>query len=473
VRVALEDPEGVTIAAVARHLLILDDSGAENVVEERELLAEKSLHDVLTRHPELIPADDLEIGPAVVVGRESGLETGYADLVLLDRSAQLCLVEVKKEGNPDTRRVVAQLLDYAAALWQMSAHAFERDVLHPYLRSTGATERDLPDLAGFAAEQFEPSDDDSEGDDFNDFPRQLEQNLASGTFRLVVAAPSIPPGVQQVIEYLNAQGLLIYGLEVSFFSGPAECFVPHLVVKPRVTETRKLAVSSSAPIAEEDFLQALPDRIREPGLDFLRRAEAARGTIRWNSYGPSIRAARTPERVVSWLEKKRAVVTVKPSAGYPTEPFEAARKAAAQLPVGTVSSDEWYWSARYEELTDEQLATVFDIALALMDALAVPIQFKNLAQPISIVFERNDHNIWVKSVAQLSGHLGAWLRGTLRANDGSLAPDVTLEPLAGGSPGWKPRFISAGSAESLWPTGELHGQYQLTVAEVGSPDEAA
>lgn len=168
--------------AMARHVLIRDDSGAENVVEESELLAEKSLHDVLTRHPELIPSEDLEIGPAVVVGRESGLDAGYADLVLVDRSAQLCLVEVKKEGNPDTRRVVAQLLDYAAALWQMSVDTFEHDVLHPYLRSKGAEEQNLPDLAGFVAEQFDSSDDDSEGEEFDDFRASSSRTLPAERF---------------------------------------------------------------------------------------------------------------------------------------------------------------------------------------------------------------------------------------------------------------------------------------------------
>jgi hypothetical protein len=462
------DPVRATIAGVARHVLIRDDTGAERVVEEADLLAEKSLHDVLTRHPELIPADDLEIGQAVVVGRESGLDTGYADLVLLDRDARLCLVEVKKEGNPDTRRVIAQLLDYAAALWQMSADGFERDVLHPFLRATGTTEADLPDLAGWAAEQFEPSASDSDGEAFDDFPRQLEQNLASGQFRLVVAAPSIPPGVQQVIEYLNAQGLLIYGLEVSFFGGLAECFVPRLVVKPRVTETRKLAASGSAPIAQEDFFQALPERVRDPAADFLRRAEEARATIRWTSYGPSIRAARSPERVVSWLEKKRVVVTVKAFSGYPAEPFDDARKAATQLPFGTITSDDWYWSARFEELTDEQLRAAFDIALPLLQVLAIQITFAALSPPVRAVFQRNDHNIWAKSAATLDAHVGQWLRGTLHAVNGGGAAPVTLEPLAGGSPGWKPRFDPPTAADSIWPTGELHGDYELTLAEVGS-----
>ena len=60
----------------------------------------------------------------------------------------------------------------------------------------------------------------------------LADVLMSGEFRLVVAAPSIPEGVQRVLRYLNGQGLRLYGLEVSYFKGPVECFVPRLVVEP-------------------------------------------------------------------------------------------------------------------------------------------------------------------------------------------------------------------------------------------------
>lgn len=73
----------------------------------------------------------------MVVGREANLESGYADLVLVDQTGQICLVEVKNEGNPDTRRVVAQLLDYAAALWQLSIEDFARAVLRPFLDASG------------------------------------------------------------------------------------------------------------------------------------------------------------------------------------------------------------------------------------------------------------------------------------------------------------------------------------------------
>jgi hypothetical protein len=263
------------------------------------------------------------------------------DLVLIDSSAQVCLVEVKKEGNPDTRRVVAQLLDYAAALWQMSAAEFERVVLHPHLRASGVAESDLPDIVGFAAASFADADAMSSEDsdeDFAAFGYRLEQTLAGGDFRLVVAAPSIPPGVQQVIEYLNSRGLLIYGLEVSFFSGPAECFVPRIVVKPTVTETKKAGVGP-APIAQEDLLQNLPDRVRDRARQFLQAIVASGARVRWHSYGPGVRADRHPERLLAFLENKRLGIVVTAPAGYPESPFTHARAASEALGVGAVSAD--------------------------------------------------------------------------------------------------------------------------------------
>jgi hypothetical protein len=175
-------------------------------------------------------------------------------------------------------------MDYAAALWQMSAEDFERDVLHPFLRSEGRAEAELPELGAFVDDALA---EDSETDDTVD------------DFRLVVAAPIIPSGVQQVIEYLNSQGLSIYGLEVSFFSGPVECFVPRLVVRPQITETRRLRASSTA-VEEEPFLRSLPERVRTSVESFLRASEVAGGAITWNSYGPGVRAPKTPPRLVAF-----------------------------------------------------------------------------------------------------------------------------------------------------------------------------
>jgi hypothetical protein len=115
-------------------------------VRESALPAEADLHDALTDFPALIPAEDLGLGELVVIGRESGLVSGFADLVLVDRHGHLCLVEVKKES--EVRRVVAQLLEYAAALWGMDLGEFERQVAQPYLAATEGAATLAGHLAG-------------------------------------------------------------------------------------------------------------------------------------------------------------------------------------------------------------------------------------------------------------------------------------------------------------------------------------
>jgi RecB family endonuclease NucS len=74
---------------VSRHVLIRTEDEPERVVAETALPTEAELHDALTRHPHLIPMSDVGLGDAVVVGRESGLAAGYADLVLVDDRGRL------------------------------------------------------------------------------------------------------------------------------------------------------------------------------------------------------------------------------------------------------------------------------------------------------------------------------------------------------------------------------------------------
>ena len=102
------------------------EAAAQRLVKEGGIPKESVLHKELMSHPELVPATDLGLGQVAAVGFEADLASGYADLVLLDDHGRLCIVEVKKEGNSDTRRVVAQLLDYAAALWGLTLEQFDR-----------------------------------------------------------------------------------------------------------------------------------------------------------------------------------------------------------------------------------------------------------------------------------------------------------------------------------------------------------
>jgi len=203
------------------------------------------LHEALTNHPELLPAEDIGLGRVVVIGRESTLASGDADLILLDDRGQVCVVEVKKEGNPDARHVVAQLLDYAAALWGKTLAEFEQDVFLPYARKRTWDVAAPTSLHEFLVAEFgdgieeESSGVEPTASSVEEIESNLSESLRSGRFVLVLAAPVIPEKVRRVLDYMNAQGHRLYGLEVSYFRLPGEkvpeateCFVPRLAVQP-------------------------------------------------------------------------------------------------------------------------------------------------------------------------------------------------------------------------------------------------
>jgi hypothetical protein len=185
---------------VARYVLI-HHSEQEHVLPESPLPSEARLHDALELHPELFPAEDLNLGQLLVVGREVAFESGAADLIYLDEDGQIVVVEVKRgTENPDSRRVVAQMLDYGAHLWRMGFEDFEARIALPYLRQRRSGATAASSLTEIAAEQFAFG----ETTDPEQFRNALTAHLAAGTFIYAVVARTLPPTLATVLEYLAA-----------------------------------------------------------------------------------------------------------------------------------------------------------------------------------------------------------------------------------------------------------------------------
>ncbi|MBA3364180.1 MAG: hypothetical protein H0U03_00100 [Actinobacteria bacterium] len=179
---------------MTRHVLVRS-SGRSELVPESVLPLEADLHDALARNPELLPTTDLGLGRVAVVGRESGLASGYADLILVDDAGQLCLVEVKKEGNPDTRQVIAQLIDYAAALWGKSVEEFEKTVVEPFLQAE--SEAGAGSLDDLIVGQLAPAEAENEAEGVGPTGIDLRNSLEAGSPSRHVNSPGPCPGDRQ------------------------------------------------------------------------------------------------------------------------------------------------------------------------------------------------------------------------------------------------------------------------------------
>lgn len=84
---------------MTRHMLICGEDEPERVIERATLPTEVELHDALTSHSQLIPGPT-SAGRTLVVGRESGLVSGDADLVLMDDRGRQRIVEARTREIP-------------------------------------------------------------------------------------------------------------------------------------------------------------------------------------------------------------------------------------------------------------------------------------------------------------------------------------------------------------------------------------
>jgi hypothetical protein len=97
---------------------------------------EATLHRLVEETPALLP---LSGSPQLaVVGREVLLGSGYADLLAVETTGRMAVIEVKLARNSEARRaVVAQVLAYAAVLHGLSLEELETEVLAQHLGARG------------------------------------------------------------------------------------------------------------------------------------------------------------------------------------------------------------------------------------------------------------------------------------------------------------------------------------------------
>jgi hypothetical protein len=193
-------------------LMIRNTAGKWEKVEKVVFADEAELQALLYSSAELIPTR-IE-GLAAVFTREAGLPgSGFTDLIGVDAHGDILIVETKLARNSEIRRkVIGQVLEYAAYLWGMSFDDFDR-----FFRKR----EDRP-VAELLYEK-DPSLDKEQ------FKETVAANLKSGRFRLIIAVDAINPELEKVIAYISSRGsgVELEALELEFYrNGATEVVVP-------------------------------------------------------------------------------------------------------------------------------------------------------------------------------------------------------------------------------------------------------
>lgn len=155
--------------------------------------AERTLHELVAESPELLP---LAGAPRLMVlGSEVPLGGGYADIVAVEPTGRLVVIEVKLASNAEARRaVVAQILAYAAVLRETTQETLENEILRTSLRARGH---------GTIAALVEAEDPDGSFDAAA-FDAGLRDSLGAGKFRLVLVLDDAPTELIRLVGYLQS-----------------------------------------------------------------------------------------------------------------------------------------------------------------------------------------------------------------------------------------------------------------------------
>lgn len=217
---------------------------------------EAALHTLVELTPQLLP---LAGSPRLsIVGREVRLGSGSADLIAVEPSGRLVVIEVKLAANAEARRaVVAQVLAYASHLHGMDAEHLETDVLGPHLRKRG-----YDGLFGAVMGDREFSDASRRA-----FEDGLAESLDQGRFRLVIVLDDAPEELVRLVGYLETvtDRLVIDLVTVAAFSvGDQQVIVPTRVEPERWRAERALrADAAPAESHETPGIDAFCDAVRE------------------------------------------------------------------------------------------------------------------------------------------------------------------------------------------------------------------
>lgn len=231
-------------------------------VEEWAFGKEAELQELLSSNPDLIPVEMLgdERKPIRVSVREAGLPgSGHTDLIGIDEDGNIAVVEAKLASNQEIKRkVIGQILEYAAYLWKKSYGEFDEIIRS---RREGRSLIELMQDAPKEEEDWSP----------DEFREAVADNLKEGRFGLFIVVDEINEELRRIIDFLNSKNLgdlHLYALELKYFrTDQGEVVLPQMYGSAENTGERATTLVWD----ETRFLARAAETLDDPStLNLLR-----------------------------------------------------------------------------------------------------------------------------------------------------------------------------------------------------------
>lgn len=215
-------------------ILISKDNKNALRIDESSFKDEDKMQKYIFTNPESLPIDDIkDESRLLIVSREFSTNSGPIDALGLDKDGDIYIIETKLEKNTDKRRVIAQVLDYGAALFFHSSNFqdFLTVVDNEINKNFKTTFRNkIIDFFGFNE------------DEYNQFYQNVETNLNSGNYKFIVLMDKLESRLKDIIKYVNQNSNFdLYGVEMLYYE-----FENYQIIIPKlfgaeVTKNLKIA----------------------------------------------------------------------------------------------------------------------------------------------------------------------------------------------------------------------------------------
>jgi hypothetical protein len=218
------------------------------------------------------------------------------DVLVLAPNGQVAIVEVKLHDNPELRdrRVIAQVIDYAATL----STCAEDELLEACASAVGGLESDswerlVQQLFRRAAEAQKVS---LPMQDWAGLARRIADNVRAGQIHLVIACDEAPEGLRELVQALCRQATLhdfrLHVAEVAAFVPPEAARADELLLIPAVplrTEVvGRMVVTVNTPAAQDGAIGPSVSVETTPLEEMEDRLEATRHDsprFKWSKEG--------------------------------------------------------------------------------------------------------------------------------------------------------------------------------------------
>lgn len=231
-------------------------------VDKSAFEQEHKIQEYIYANPESIPLYEIkEDIRLLILAREFPTNSGPIDAIGIDREGELYIIETKLFKNPDKRTVIAQALDYGAALWK---HTEDLDEFWGIIDES--TQKTFNLRAVDKIKEFFAISDE----EVSQITDRVRSNLNEGTFHFVILMDGLDDRLKDLILYVNQNSQFdIYAVEFEYYKHENQEIIIPRIFGTEVKKDIKTTKSSGKRWDWESFKQ----RLQEFGDEEVTTAE--------------------------------------------------------------------------------------------------------------------------------------------------------------------------------------------------------